>query len=89
MMIVDLVDCMQKTWDPIPSAGQPYWQNRTAVICSIQFVQQHSMQPARAFAQGVPKACCLNKLTCEREKACAVSKPLFAVLSFDLHYIAV
>ena len=40
------------------------------------------MQPARAFAQGIPKTCCLDKLASERGKACAVNKP--ALLSLVL-----
>jgi len=68
----------------MPSVGQRSWQNKTAVICSIQFVQQHSMLSARAITQGVPKTCCLDKLASERRQACAVIKPLFGVLSFVL-----
>ena len=47
------------------------------------------MQPARAFAQGIPETCCLDKLASARGKACAVSKPLFAVLSLLWHNSAV
>ena len=80
--------CVQKTQEPIRSVGQRSWQNRTAVICSIQFVQQHSVQSTRAFAQGIPKTCCLDNLASARGKPCAVSKPLFAMLSLVLaqHY---
>ena len=52
--------------------------------CSIQFLQQSSVQAARGFAQGVPKTCCLNKLASDRRQACAVSKALFAVLLLAL-----
>ncbi len=30
----------------MPSVGQRSWQNKTAVICSIQFMQQHSVLSA-------------------------------------------
>jgi len=50
------------------------------LCCSIQFEQQHSMQLARTFAQGVPETCCLDKLASARPKVCAISKPLFAAL---------
>ena len=61
-----------------------FGKNRTALNCSIQFLQQSSVQAARGFAQGVPKTGCLDKLASERREACAVSKALFAVLSLAL-----
>ena len=68
----------------MPPVGQHLWLNRTALNCSVQFLQESSMQAARGFAQGVPKTCCLNMLASERRPACAVSKALFAVLSLAL-----
>ena len=54
-----------------PSFGQNSWQKKTAVICSIQFMQQRSLLSARARTQEVPKTCCLYKLASESKQACA------------------
>ena len=74
----------QETWQAMPPVGQHLWLNRTALNCSVQFLQQSSMQAAKGFAQGVPKTCSLNMLASERRQACAVSIALFAVLSLAL-----
>jgi len=59
--------------------GQRPWQNKTAGTCSIHLLQQSNSQAARAVPQEDAKACCLNKRSSDREKACSVSKPLLSV----------
>ena len=55
-----------------------------ALTCSIQFLQCSSKQAANAIAQAGSKACCLNKLSSDRGRACSGSKLLTLLVQWHL-----
>ena len=59
-------------------ANRGLWQNRAAVDCSMQLMPQSSESQARTIAQEAAKAC-LDKLSSDRGRACAVSRCLLSV----------
>ncbi len=60
------------------------WCSAELATMQIAFLCQPSHRKATlvfrniAFAQEGPEACCLNKLSSDRGRACSVSKPLFS-----------